>query len=88
MFCYQVFIDSEFGEEKNNAGPRNNCTHQDGHGYHITLVLPIDKLTGRTTTAKKGVGIHFLTMSARSCDRSEHLLILAFLRLSAIDPNQ
>jgi len=67
-----VIHDSEPVDDNNTARSHNNYTYQDGQGNHVALVLPIDKLAGRTTTAKKGMGIHSLTMATWSCDRSEH----------------
>ena len=62
----------EPGEDKNNSGHCNNYTHHDSHGHHIALVLPIGNLTGSTRIAKEGMGTHYLTVSAWSCDGAEH----------------
>jgi len=76
-----VFIGSESVESKKHHGSCNNCTHHDRQRYHIALVLPIGYLTGRTKTAKESMRIHFLTIAARSCDGSDHSLILTCRQL-------
>lgn len=78
----------ELLEDKNNNGSCNSGPCHDSQRHHVALVLPVNKLTGRTTTAKEGMRIHFPTVAAGSIDRSEHGLILACWRLAAIDPNQ
>jgi hypothetical protein len=81
-------IGSELAEDINNAGSRKNCTHQDSQGYYIALVLPIGNVTGRATAAKEGMGIHSITVTAGSCHRFEHRLILACCLAAEIDPHQ
>jgi len=75
-------------EDKKNDGGGNNCTCHDSQRYYIGLVLPVGMLAGRTTTAKKGMGIHFLAVATRSCDGFEHSVILIYPQLIAIDPRQ
>ena len=79
---------SELTEGNNNNGTYRNCAHQDGQGDHIALVLPVDNMTGRTTTTHKRVGIRLLTVAARSCDGFKHPRILTCLKSFAIDPHQ
>jgi hypothetical protein len=67
-----VIDGSESVEDKKNSGSCNDCTYHDNEGYHKVLVLPIGMLTGRTTTAKEGMGIHAFTVAAGSCDGPGH----------------
>ena len=62
----------ELGEYKKYGGYCNYCTYDDSQRYHIALVLPIGYFTGRATTAKESMRIHFLTVTARSCDGAKH----------------
>jgi hypothetical protein len=80
--------DLELIENKDNAGSRDNCANQDGQWDHIALVLPVHNPAMWAATAKKSMGIPFLTVTARSCDGFKHPLILASWRLAAIDPHQ
>jgi len=79
---------SELAKDQNNNGSYSNCPQQDGQGNHIALVLPVDNLAVRTTTAHKRMGIRLLTVAARSCDGFEHPAILTCLQSFAIDPHQ
>ena len=78
----------KLAEGKNNKCSDQNCTHQNCHGYYVILVLPIDNLAGRTTTAKERVRVHASTVAARSLDRPEHSSILDRGKLIETDPRQ
>lgn len=83
-----IQADSELIENKDNAGSSDNGANQDGQRDHIALILPVHNPTVRAATAKKGMEIHFLTVTAWSGDGLKHLLILASWQLAEIDPHQ
>lgn len=86
--CENLRADSELIENKDNAGSRDNGANQDGQRDHVALILPVHDPAVRAAAAKKGMGIPFLTVTARSGDGFKHLLILASWQLAAIDPHQ
>jgi hypothetical protein len=74
--------ESELADYKNNAGSHCNCANQDRHGHHVTLVFPVNHVTGGATATEKRMQILLSTIRARPFDGLKHPLILACRQLA------